>query len=266
MKVAIIGAGNIGTALAKGFAKGTLVKEEDISISNRSLAKLEALKEECPAIHISQDNKAVVADADIVFLCVKPWKIEMVIQEVKHKLDYSRQMIVSLAAGVGTAALTGYLDKRDGVLPPVFYLIPNTAISVQSSMTFFCSSNASEEQEALIEQLFSELGQAMKVEERLMGPGTVLASCGIAYAMRYIRATVEGGIELGFYPKDAQKIVLHTLKGAVDLLIATGNHPEEEIDKVTTPGGVTIKGLNEMERAGFTSSVILGLRAGLTKE
>ena len=81
--------------------------------------------------------------------------------------------------------------------------------------------------------------------------------------MRYVRAAVEGGVEMGFYPKDALNIVLQTVKGAVELLQSTGENPETAIDKVTTPGGVTIKGLNAMEHAGFTSAVIKGLKAGL---
>ena len=109
--------------------------------------------------------------------------------------------------------------------------------------------------------IFQELGDAMLVEERLMGAGMALASCGIAYAMRYIRAATEGGVELGMYARDAQRIVQQTLRGAVELLEATGGHPEEEIDKVTTPGGITIRGLNAMEQNGFSNSVIQGLKA-----
>lgn len=103
----------------------------------------------------------------------------------------------------------------------------------------------------------------MLVEERLMNAGMVLASCGIAYVMRYVRAATEGGVELGMYPDTARRVVLQTLRGAVELLEATGNHPEVEIDKVTTAGGITIRGLNEMEHAGFTSSVIRGLKASM---
>jgi pyrroline-5-carboxylate reductase len=106
------------------------------------------------------------------------------------------------------------------------------------------------------------MGQTIITEERLLGAGTTLASCGIAYAMRYVRAASEGGVELGFKAGEAQKIVMQTMRGAVELLQATGMHPEAAIDLVTTPGGVTIKGLNEMEHAGFTSSVIRGLKAG----
>ena len=109
--------------------------------------------------------------------------------------------------------------------------------------------------------IFNELGEAMLVEEKLIPAGTSLASCGIAYALRYIRAAMEGGVELGFRADDAKRIVMQTLRGAVDILDAGGQHPEVEIDRVTTPGGLTIKGLNAMEAAGFTNSVIEGLRA-----
>ena len=139
--------------------------------------------------------------------------------------------------------------------------MPNTAIEVLSSMTFVSAHNATKEQCDLIVNIFNELGNAMLVEERLMGAGTALASSGIAFALRYIRAAIEGGVELGFYPKQAQEIVVHTVKGATDLLLENKSNPEMEIDKVTTPGGITIKGLNEMEMSGFTSSVIKGLKA-----
>jgi len=92
-----------------------------------------------------------------------------------------------------------------------------------------------------------------------------LASCGIAYVMRYIRAASEGGVELGMYASDAKKIVMQTMLGAVKLLESTGNHPEAEIDKVTTPGGITIRGLNAMEANGFTTAVIEGLKASVKK-
>ena len=130
-------------------------------------------------------------------------------------------------------------------------------------MTFLTSVRSSAEADARMLAVFRELGDAMLVEERLLNAGMVLASCGIAYAMRYLRAATEGGVELGMYARDAQRIVMQTMKGAVELLQATGSHPEAEIDKVTTPGGLTIRGLNAMEEKGFTTSVIAGLKASL---
>ena len=157
-----------------------------------------------------------------------------------------------MAGGIGTAQLCTYL-------------IPNTAIAVMSGMTFMTSVCSTPELDAQMLAMFKEMGDAMLVEERLMDAGMALASCGIAYVMRYIRAATEGGVELGFYAKDAQRVIMQTMKGAVDLLTAGGLHPEMEIDKVTTPGGLTIRGLNAMEEAGFTQSVIKGLRASVKK-
>ncbi len=261
MKITIIGAGNMGGAIARGLAKGTKVRASDITCTDRSQATLDALHAQNPDIRLSTDNLKAVSGADIVMLALKPWLIETVISELKSTLDYSRQVVVSIAAGVTTQQLCAWLENEDKEVPPVFRLIPNTAVDVLNSMTFICSTGASEEQVALVSGLFKELGNAMVIEERLMAAGTSLASCGIAFAMRYIRAAMEGGVEMGFYPGQAEEIVLQTVKGAVELLMANGTNPEQEIDKVTTPGGITIKGLNEMEHAGFTSAVIRGLKA-----
>lgn len=304
MKIAIIGAGNMGGAIARGLAQSSLssvaapvsspvpasssasstvassasaasfassaadsycpadgpVAFYELVVSNPSRQKLEALQTEYPAVQITQSNVEAVRGADLVLLAVKPWKMEEVACELKPVLDYRTQMVASVAGGVGLADLSA-LFRHNDMLPPLFYVMPNTAVAVRQSMTFVAAQGASEEQTATVVDLFRLLGEAMLVEERLMDGGMALASCGIAFAMRYIRAAMEGGVELGFYPNEAKQIVMQTLSGAVELLRSTGNHPEAEIDRVTTPGGITIRGLNEMEHAGFTDSVIRGLRA-----
>lgn len=304
MKIAIIGAGNMGGAIARGLAQSSLssvaapvsspvpasssasstvassasaasfassaadsycpadgpVAFYELVVSNPSRQKLEALQTEYPAVQITQSNVEAVRGADLVLLAVKPWKMEEVACELKPVLDYRTQMVASVAGGVGLADLSA-LFRHNDMLPPLFYVMPNTAVAVRQSMTFVAVQGASEEQTAAVVDLFRLLGEAMLVEERLMNGGMALASCGIAFAMRYIRAAMEGGVELGFYPNEAKQIVMQTLSGAVELLRSTGSHPEAEIDRVTTPGGITIRGLNEMEHAGFTDSVIRGLRA-----
>lgn len=261
MKIAIIGAGNMGGAVARGLAKGSIVPAADIYISNPSTQKLEVLKREFPEINTSTDNCAVAAAADIVILAIKPWKVVEVVEEIKPRLDYTRQAVASMVGGLGIAQLTEWLDKGDGVLPATYLIIPNTAIATMSSMTFIASARSTAAQDAQLLDIFNELGEAMLVDEGLIPAGTSLASCGIAYALRYIRAAMEGGVELGFRADDARRIVMQTLRGAADILEANGSHPEAEIDRVTTPGGLTIRGLNAMEAAGFTPSVIEGLRA-----
>ena len=263
MRIAIIGAGNMGRAIALGLSKGNICKPSDIICTARTPKTLEHLHALYPQFPTTLDNKEAIKGADIVLVAVKPWRLEAAINQIKDSMDYSHQIFVSIAAGVGTDKLATFLKKEDGSLPPIFYMIPNTAFEVCSSMTFLTSSNATQAQIDLMMTVMGEGGYIKFVEERFMASGTALASCGIAYVFRYIRATIEGGVEMGFYPEEAQDIVLHTVRGAVDLLLENRSNPEQEIDKVTTPGGITIKGLNEMERAGFTPSGIRGLKAGL---
>ena len=251
----------MGGALARGLAKGRRIATSDIYVSNPSSAKLEALKAEFPEINTSSDNCAVVREADIIILAVKPWKVEEVLAQIKPHIDYSRQAVASLVGGLGIAQLSQWLDKGSGVLPATYIIMPNTAIATMSSMTFISSARSTTEKDSALLDIFGELGQAMLIEESAMPAATSLASCGIAYALRYIRAAMEGGVELGIRAEDSKRIVMQTLRGAVDLLEANDSHPEVEIDRVTTPGGLTIKGLNAMEAAGFTHSVIDGLRA-----
>lgn len=251
----------MGGALARGLALGTLVQTSKIYLSNPSTPKLEALKREFPEINITTDNREAARVADIVVIAVKPWKVEEVLREITPDMDYTRQAIASMVGGLGIAELSAWLDRGDGVLPATYLIIPNTAIATMSSMTFIASARATEEQENKLLNIFNELGKAMLVDEEHIAAGTSLASCGIAYALRYIRAAMEGGVELGFRADDAKHIVMQTLRGAVDILEKNNTHPEVEIDRVTTPGGLTIKGLNAMEATGFTHSVIEGLRA-----
>lgn len=251
----------MGGALARGLAKGSIIPTSNIYVSNPSTPKLEALNTEFPEINISTNNCAIATAADIVVLAVKPWKVEEVLNEIKPHLDYSRQAVASMVGGLDLAQLSVWLDKGDGILPATYLVMPNTAIATMSSMTFITSARSTATMDSLLLEIFNELGKAMLIDESAMPAATSLASCGIAYALRYIRAAMEGGVELGIRADEAKHIVMQTLRGAVDLLESNNTHPEAEIDRVTTPGGLTIKGLNAMEAAGFTHSVIEGLRA-----
>lgn len=262
MKIAIIGAGNIGSALAFGLAQGKLVRKEDICISNPHPEKLERIRTRVPEIRTTTSNQECIQGADVVVLAVKPWHLQALAGQLKNLLDYKKQIVCSMIGGAGLADLKE-LFQRDGEVPVLYYLIPNTAIATCESMTFMSSAGASAEQDAALLAIFKELGDAMLVEERLMNAGMVLASCGIAYALRYIRANTQGGVLMGFTTADAQRIVAQTMKGAASLLSSGHSHPEAEIDKVATPAGLTIRGLNAMERNGFTTSIIEGLMASI---
>lgn len=257
MKIAVIGAGAMGGATVEGLLKQT-AQTLSISVAD-PMADLSRFAK--AGAETSTDNAQTVKGADIVMVFVKPWLVEKVLTGIKESMDYDRQTLVVIAAGVKSSSILEWMDK-DGSRPQLMLCIPNIAIAQLASMTFLVNISASDSSAAAVKSLFDSMGRTIITTENLLGAGTTLASCGIAYAMRYIRASSEGGVELGFKAHDAQEIVMQTMKGAVELLQASGMHPEAAIDLVTTPGGVTIKGLNEMEHAGFTSSVIRGLKAG----
>lgn len=265
MKVAVIGAGNMGGALVKGWAKqfAKIDGENILTVTAHTKRTLERIAMECEGVETVTDNKVAVKGADIIVLAVKPWLIGEVAKEIAPVIDFGKQIIASVAANVSNADLRLALGNDEA---RTFYCMPNIAAEYGESMTFIAPAEK-EDREATekVERLFSLAGKVMVCEERLISPGMMMAGCGIAYVMRFIRAMMEGGVEMGFYPADAKDIALQTMKGAVTLLEETGLHPEAAIDKVTTPGGVTIKGLNELDHAAFSSAVIRCLKAGMKR-
>lgn len=252
----------MGGAIAIGLANSGTVKAEDIIVTGPHIEHLQPLTAKATGLRISTDNLSAVQGTDIIIIAVKPWLVEGVLAAIAPRIDFRRQIIISIAAGISLATIDGWLSNYSSERT-LFLAMPNTAISVGQSMTFICQHNADRQQVATVEGLFKALGKAAVIEERQMGAAMALCSCGIAYAMRYVRAATEGGVELGMYASKGKEYILQTLRGAVELLEATGNNPEAEIDRVTTPGGVTIKGLNAMEANGFTTAVIEGLKASV---
>ena len=256
MKITIIGAGNIGGSMAVGLAARGALPAGDITVTARHTTSLDKFKEF--GIRTSTDNVAAVSEADMVFYAVKPWQMEEVLRQTAPALDYQRQMVVCVSPCIVTGQLTAWLEK-DGALPPIAYVIPNTAVEIGESMSFISPVTASEEQTALLKEMFDKVGLSLVVPVDKMLAGTSLASCGIAYAMRYISASIEGGLRLGFSREEVGGAVCQTVRGAISLVEAKGFLPEREIDRVCTPNGLTIRGLNAMENAGFSDAVIKGL-------
>jgi pyrroline-5-carboxylate reductase len=211
-------------------------------------------------VNVYEDNLKAARQADVIIVAVKPYHIEIVLQEIKSALD-SEKILISIVAGIGINDLI----RMAGSNIPIFRVMPNTAIALQESLTCISSNGNHDVHREYVTELFDKLGKTIEIPEELMAAATVLSSCGIAYALRYIRAAMQGGIEIGFGAEMAQFITAQTVKGATELVLQTGHHPEREIDKVTTPRGVTITGLNEMEHKGFSSSLIQGVLASYKK-
>ena len=260
MKIAVIGAGEMGGAFATGLLKVTVCKPEDVCVANPHTDKLERFAAMGAAV--TTDNKAAADGADVVAVVVKPGVVKTVLDELRPELDYDRQILVNMAASVTIDRLETWLDK-DGRVPAIVQALPNIGIAERASMTFLSPNTPGREVLGRLLPLFDDLGRTMITDERLLAAGTAMCGCGIAYVLRFVRAATEAGVELGFKADDARRIFVQTLRGAVSLLEDNDRHPEAEIDKVTTPGGMTIKGLNTMERNGFTPAVIAGIKAAL---
>ncbi|ANQ50773.1 pyrroline-5-carboxylate reductase [Flammeovirga sp. MY04] len=252
-KITIIGGGNLGQAIAEGLIASNYINAEHLTVTRRNVKLLKKLSD--LGVQVSSNNTEAVASADLIVLAIKPFQIKSIMEEIKPHLK-SNQVVTSVVTGVSLNDMSEVLGKDQ----PVFRSMPNTAIAIRESMTCIATDNGTEEQKEMIVDLFSKLGEAIIIDESLMAAATVLGACGIAYAMRFIRAASQGGIEIGFGAQVSQLIAAQTVKGAASLLMETGNHPEHEIDKVTTPKGCTIAGLNEMEHQGFSSSLIKGVK------
>jgi len=251
--IALIGGGNLGLAMTEGLLRSGQCTAQQLILSRRRVELLLPWQEK--GLRVTNDNRAAVSDAQIVVLAVQPAQVEGVLVELKSMWQTHRPILVSVVTGVPLIELADYCNNA----LPIVRAAPNTAVAIGQSATCVCYHNCNQNEISLIEKFWQMLGEVFVIPEELMSAATVIEACGVAYALRYIRAVSQGGIEIGFDAELAGRIAAQTVKGAADLLIQTGHHPEEEIDRVTTPKGCTIAGLNEMEHEGFSSSIIKGV-------
>ncbi|MDT7829224.1 pyrroline-5-carboxylate reductase [Pricia sp. S334] len=257
MKIAIIGAGNLGLSIAKGLLNTD--GATTLYLTKRNLDDIRDF-EKYGNVTITSDNRRAVENSDILILAVQPSQLEFLLENTKDLLT-EKHLVISTITGFSIAKMEAIIG--DG--HPIIRSMPNTAISVGKSMTCLCSNESGKKRVALAKAIFNRMGHSMEIPESQMQAATVICASGIAFWMRLIRATTQGAIQLGFDAKEAQELAMHTCNGAANLLIASGSHPEAEIDKVTTPKGCTIQGLNEMEHQGLSSSLIQGIAASYAK-
>jgi len=257
MKIAIIGTGNLGKSIAKGLISDNAITS--LYLTKRDLSAISDL-EGYQNVHLTADNVEAVKNSDILIFAVQPAQFESILKTVKSHLTEKHVLI---------STITGFtISKIEAVVGDHQFIIcamPNTAIAVGKSMTCLCSNLAGEKRIKIAEAIFNRLGHTLAIPEAKIQAATVVCASGIAFWMRLIRASTQAAIQLGFDAKEAQKLAMFTSEGAANLLIKNGNHPEEEIDRVTTPMGCTIEGLNAMEHKGLSSSLIQGMVASYNK-
>ncbi len=257
MKIAIIGAGNLGMAIAKGLITTDAITS--LYLTKRTIGKINTFEDHKDVI-LTSNNEEAVKNSDILIFAVQPRHFEAILHEIQPILT-DKHVLISTITGYSIAKIEAIVGQDQFVIRAM----PNTAIAVGKSMTCICSNEMGKKRIKIAEAIFNRLGNSMAIPETQMQAATVVCASGIAFWMRLIRATTQAAIQLGFDAKEAQELAMHTSEGAASLLIASGNHPEQEIDKVTTPRGCTIEGLNEMEHKGLSSSLIQGMVSSFQK-
>jgi len=252
-RVAILGTGNIGSAIARGLVAGGIAPAREITLTRRILGSLGPLREE--GFALTTDNVAAVRGSDLLFIAVPPRQLDGLLEEIRPAVDPRRHTVVSIVTGATIAVIRARLGND----VPVIRAMPNTAIAIRQSMTCLATDGDGRGTLATVKKMFDALGRTLVIEEDLMVPATALCACGIAFFLRAIRAASQGGIEIGFHAADALLMAAQTARGAAALLVEGGMHPEGEVDRVTTPRGCTIAGLNQMEHSGFSSALIRGI-------
>ena len=258
-RIAVLGGGNLGQSIALGLASTDRYAPEHIIVTRRRLHGLEALTH--ANISVTTDSSEAVRQAHLVLLCVQPKQLDALLATIKPHLNANKHVLVSTITGVSIDRI----EQQVGEGFPVVRAMPNTAIAIRESMTMLAAKNTREEVLTEVQEIFDVMGRTLIIEEELMAAATVLGASGIAFCLRYIRAAAQGGIQMGFHAEEAQAIAVQTCRGAASLILEAGKHPEREIDKVTTPQGCTIAGLNEMEHNGMSSAVIRGIMASFDK-
>lgn len=258
-RIAVLGAGNIGTSIAKGLVQSGRFSPARIVLARRRTHLLEEFKNQ--GFEVTDDNLAAVASCDVLLIAVEPQRMNILLDEIAPAVDPERHRVISVVTGV----LIRQIEERLGKAVSIVRAMPNTAIAVRESMTCLASNGTDDETLETARAIFNEVGKTLRLREEDMIAATALGACGIAYFLRAIRAASQGGIEVGLSAKNALLMATQTAKGAACLLAANGSHPENEIDKVTTPKGCTILGLNRMEHEGFSSALIRGITVSAEK-
>ncbi|MCC6232855.1 MAG: pyrroline-5-carboxylate reductase [Verrucomicrobiales bacterium] len=257
--IGFLGAGRMATALAQGIVKAGLVPAEQILAADIEPAAVASFARSTGAKAVVSNREVTAASTLVV--AVKPAQVAEVLSEVSTTLS-SRHLVISIAAGVTLAAL----ERNVPAGVRVVRVMPNTPALVGASATGYAAGTACSPRDLeWVQSLFSSVGVAFAVKESLLDAVTGLSGSGPAYAYLMIEALSDGGVAAGL-PRDvATRLAAQTLLGAARMVLESGIHPGQLKDQVTSPGGTTIEGLHELEKAGVRAGLITAVRAAADK-
>lgn len=252
-RMCIIGVGNIGSAIARGLVDVGGIPPHRITLTRRKRSFLAEYEDR--GFVVKTGNPEAIEGADVIVLAVRPRQVNGVLHELAPHLKARRPLLISVVSGISIQQIKALVGAEIDVVRAM----PNTAIAIGESMTCLATESPNGNVLKAARAIFDTVGKTQVIDEEQMIPATALAACGVAFFLRAIRAASQGGIEIGFHSEIALRIAAQTAKGAASLLLDRSNHPEAEIDKVTTPRGCTISGLNRMEHEGLSSALIKGI-------
>ena len=250
-RLAIIGAGAMGSALVRGLIQSGKLKADQIVASDIDEERLKQLQPF--GVQTTNDNKLAVQQSDIALLCVKPQVMDEVLAEISPAVDPKKHCVISIAAGIPISRLESALPEGT----PVVRVMPNTPAQVLAGASAIAlGTNATELHRQIAHEIFSAVGLVIDVPEKLIDAVTALSGSGPAYVFVFAEALADAGVNLGLPRAVALKLAAQTLLGAAKMLLETGKHPAELKDMVTSPGGTTIAALSVLERKAFRGAII----------
>lgn len=256
LKLGFLGAGQMATALAHGFVAAKLIKPQDLIAADPS-PEARANFAAATGGTQAEENSAVLADSNIVFLAVKPQHAAAALAPLS-KLWNKDHLLISIAAGLTTTTLA----KETGDVPRLVRVMPNTPCLVgYSASAYSLGPRATEADAELVARLLSTVGQAHLLDESLLDAVTGLSGSGPAYVFQIIEALSDGGVRMGLPRAVATALAAQTVRGAAELVLVTGEHPATLKDKVASPGGTTIAGLQSLERGGLRATMMAAVEA-----
>jgi pyrroline-5-carboxylate reductase len=245
-RIAVLGAGNMGGALIRGMLKAHWCKPQNVFATTRHPERAQALAKEL-GIKAGTDNAEAAAWASTIVLGVKPQILHEVLREVAPAITKDK-LVVSIAAGVTTQTIEGYLPAGT----PVVRTMPNLGVTVGLGATAMCRSEHATRQELQVAQaIFESVGLAVEVDEYLMDAVTGLSGTGPMYIFQVIEGLSDAGVKVGLSRPVANQLVVQTVLGAAKLVQTTGQHPGLLKDQVTSPGGTAIAALHKLESGGL---------------
>lgn len=248
IKVAFIGCGNMGGALAHSAAKSGC----SLMLSDTDADKADSLAQAVGGCVAS--NARCAAEANYIFMAVKPQIIGAVLKDMapvlKNRTD--RYVMVSMAAGVEIATI----HKHIGFAVPTVRIMPNTPAAIGAGVVLYCTSDVTDQEEQTFCTLMQGAGLLDPIPEKLIDSASALSGCGPAFVYQFIEALADGAVDCGLPREKALLYAEHTVAGAAQLALTSGEHPGKLKDAVCSPGGSTIEGVRKLEAGAFRSSVM----------